>query len=384
MELFLGTDETADKEEDKLRNLWSALHNFARYADLDHFYRVTEYNETQSHGVTQAQYDEYCLAIKSVEQPDGCITRVEQDYFSGLTERITDANDNIEEARNGPSGVHTHTFHGIENGMPAGFGFIKDYVHSGDSSPGTAIEFPEEELQKAASTLRKDLHCWMGILPASVRQDTEWLKEWITNCYVLPSGHIRASARRRLARIRTRTPAEQALNDLLHTVDGIPVHSVRLSADRYPGDDVPANIHITLSLVDGFERPLQTQQRVEPGEAYVVENGKLVIEDGQPKVAHADQRWRISERVEYNNKGLPVRTYRPYFANAYGYINDDCFKVFGHHDKSFYDVMGRLIKIINAKGDTALVVNHPWYITNLDFNDTYVGPDAKGLKTGNR
>jgi hypothetical protein len=384
MELFLGADDTADKKEDEQKNLWSALHNFATYAGLDQFYRVIKYNETQSHGITKAQYDEYCLAIKSVEQPDGCITHLEQDYFSGLPTSITDANDNIEEALNGPSGLHTRTFHGTENGMPAGFGFIKDYHHSGDLSPGTAIERPEEELQKAASTLRTDLHCWMGILPVSARQNTEWLNEWITNGYVLPSGHIRASARRRLARIRTRTPAEQALNDLLHTVERMPAHSVVLSADQYPDNDVAAKIHIIRSFFDGFQRLLQTQQRVESGEAYVVKDGVLKYENGGPIVVHADQRWRISERVEYNNKGLPVRTYRPYFANADGYINDDCFKVFGHHDKSFYDVMGRLTKIINAKGHIALVAYHPWYVRNWDYNDTYVGPDAKGLKTGNR
>jgi hypothetical protein len=379
MKLFLGTDKEADEEEDKQRNLWSALHNFARYGDLNHFYRVTEYNETLSHGITKAQYDEYCLVINSVELPDGCITRVEYDYHLLQPQRIIDANENIEEALSGPSGLHTRTFHGTEDGMPVGFGFIKDYVHSGDLSPGTAIEFPELELQEAASTVRKDLFSWMGRLPESVRQQTEWLNEWITQGYVLPSLHVRASARSRLARIQARTPAEQALCDLLLNLIRNPVHSLVLSADRYPGDAIAPQIHIILSFLDGFERPLQTQQRVEPGEAYVVENGELVIENGKPKVAHAERRWRISERVAYNNKGLPVRTYRAYFANDYGYIHDHSFREFGHHDRSFYDVLGRLVRIINAKGDTALEVIHPWYTTKLDFNDT--APATEGFKT---
>jgi hypothetical protein len=220
----------------------------------------------------------------------------------------------------------------------------------------------------------------MGQLNNSVRQTPDWLADWIAQGYVLPSLHLRASARLRLARLKTRTPAEQALWDLLLSVPRIPVHSVVISADRYPDDDQPANFQIILSLVDGFGRPLQTQQRVEPGDAYVVENGQLVIEDGKPKVAHADPRWRISARVEYNNKGLPVRTYRPYFANAYGYIDDDCFKAFGYHDKSFYDVLGRLTKIINAKGDVAYTLLHPWYKTDLDFNDTYSEPASKASK----
>lgn len=378
MKLFLGTDKEADEKEDEQRNLWSALYNFAKYSNLNHFYRVTEYNETLSHGITKAQYDEYCLLVKSVELPDGCITRVEHDYHSLQPLRVIDANDNIEEAHNGPSGLHTRTFHGTENGKRVGFCFIKDYDPSGDLSPGTAIKFPEDELQDAASTLRKDLCSWMNTLSESVRQKTEWLNEWITKGYVLPSLHIRASARTRLARIQTHTPAEQALCDWLPNLTRNPVYSVVLSADQYPGDDIASQIQIILSSFDGFGRPLQTQQLVESGEAYVVENGELVTEGGIPKVAYADQRWRISERVQYNNKGLVVRTYRAYFATACGYINDHAFREFGYYDQNFYDVMGRLVRIVNAKGHTALEKIHPWYRTKLDFNDT--APATEGFK----
>ncbi|MHC8388071.1 SpvB/TcaC N-terminal domain-containing protein [Pseudomonas sp. MDT2-39-1] len=380
MKLFLGTDKEADEEEDKQQNLWSALYTFATYADLNHFHRVTQYNETLSHGITKAQYDDYSLKTISVERPDGCNTRVVFDYCSGQPRQITDANDNVEEALYDPSGPHTVTHHGTESGVPAGFKPIADYIRPVDASPGTAIEFPEEALQDAASTFRKDLFSWMCRLPDSVRQTLDWLNEWTAKGYVLPSLHIRASARLRLSRLKSRTPAEQALWDLLLSVTRIPVHSVVLSADRYYYDqDEPHQIHIILTIVDGFGRTLQTQQRVEPGDAYVVEGGELVIENGKPKVAHADPRWRISERVEYN-KGLPVRTYRPYFANAYGYIDDACFKEFGHHDKSFYDMLGRLIKIINAKGDVAYTIIHPWYTTRLDFNDTYIAPPPKAIK----
>jgi hypothetical protein len=384
MPLFLGTDKAADEEEDTLRNLWSSQYSFVRYADLDRFYRVTQYNETASHGVTEATYDDYAFATLSVKLPDGCTTRVEYDYHSLQPLRITDANDNVEEALYDPSGPHTLTYYGTEDAAPAGFLPIGDYSRPVDSSPGVAIERPKDALQNAACTFRKDLFSWMGRLPDAVRQTPEWLTDWVTQGYVLPDLHIRASARLRLSRLKTRTPAEDALWDLLLNIDRVPVHSVVLTADRYYYDVEEQQIHTILTIVDGFGRALQTQQRVEPGEAYVVENGELVIENGQPKVAHAEQRWRISERVEYNNKGLAVRTYRPYFANAYGYIHDHSFRNFGYHDKSYYDVMGRLIKIINAKADTALDIIHPWFTTKLDFNDTYVAPASQGAKAGKR
>ncbi|WP_460164340.1 SpvB/TcaC N-terminal domain-containing protein [Pseudomonas sp. S2_F03] len=382
MPLFLGTDKAADEEENKLRNLWSSEYNFAKYADLDLFYRVIEFNDTPSHGATKATRDDYGFATLNVELPDGCTTRVEYDYHSLQPLRIIDANENVEEAIYDPSGPHTITYYGTENAVPAGFLPIADYTRPADSSPATAIELPKEALQNAASTLRKDLFSWMGKLPDSVRQTPDWLNDWITQGYVLPDLHIRANARLRLASRTSRTLPEQALWDLLLTLVRVPVHSVVLTADRDYYDPQEQQILISLDIVDGFGQPLQSQQRVEAGEAYVVENGELVIENGQPKVAHAERRWRISERVEYNNKGLAVRTYRPYFANAYGYIHDHSFRDFGHHDKSYYDVLGRLIKIINAKADVALEIIHPWYTTKLDFNDTYVAPDSKGSKAG--
>ena len=382
MKLFLGTDKVADEEEDRQRNLWSALYSFAKYGDLQHFYKVMQFNETQSHGITSTQYDNYWLMNTRVELPDGCTTRVEFDYHSLQPLRIIDANENVEEVLHEPSGPHTATYYGTEAAKPAGFLPITDYQRPEDASVGTAIEAPKEALQNAASTWRKDLFSWMGQLPPSVRQTPDWLTDACVQGWVLPSLHLRAGARRRLARLKSRTPAEQALWERLPSVPRIPVHSVVLTADRDYYDPAPQQIHIILSIVDGFGRPLQTQQLVEPGDAYVVENGELVIENGQPKVAHAERRWRISERVEYNNKGLPVRAYRPYFANTYGYIHDHAFREFGHHDKSFYDVLGRLIKIINAKGDTALEIIHPWYKTSLDFNDTYVEPPVQGRKAG--
>ncbi|MBF6041021.1 toxin [Pseudomonas sp. P154a] len=384
MLLILGTDKEADEEEDQQRNLWSSQYNFAQHAGLERFYRVTQYNETPSHGVTKATSDDYAFATLSVEQPDGCITLFKYDYHSLQPLRIIDANENVEEALYDPSGPHTITYYGTENGEPAGFLPIADYTRPEDSSPATAIEFPRDALQNAASTFRKDLFSWMGTLPDTVRQTPDWLTEWILQGYVLPDLHIRASARRRLARRTSRTPAEQALWDLLQSIVRVPVHSVVLSADRDYYDEQASQIHVNLNYVDGFGRSLQTQQRVEPGEAYVVENGELVIENGQPKEAHAEQRWRISERVEYNNKGLAVRTYRPYFANAYGYIHDHSFRNFGYHDKSYYDVLGRLIKIINAKADTALEIITPWYTAKLDYNDTFVPPDSQESKAGKR
>ncbi|RON33992.1 SpvB/TcaC N-terminal domain-containing protein [Pseudomonas brassicacearum] len=382
MPLVLGIDEEADKEEDKERNVWSSRYGFAKYGKLDSFYKVMEYNETPSYGITKAQYDAYCLLPKSITQPDLCEARFEYDYHALQLMRSYDANENVEEALYEPSGQPLAiSFYGTEDGEKVGFCPLGEQDRPEDHRPGPAIEDPKGALQKAASVLRKDLFSWMGELPPSVSQTPDWLATWIAQGYVLPSLHICASARRRLSRLKSLTGPEQALLDLIHSTPREPVHSVVLTADRY-WDDEQQQIQIVKVFVDGFGRPLQTKQLVEPGPAFVVENGELVIEDGKPKVAHADPRWRVSERVEYNNKGLAVRAFRPYFANGHRYINDHSFREFGHHDQNFYDVLGRLQKVINAKGDVALEIIHPWYTTSLDFNDTYVAPSESELKAG--
>ena len=358
--------------------LYSAHFGFAEYAGLDGFYKVLRYSETPSHGHTEARYDDYNLAITSVVLPDGCTTRIVYDYHALQPQKIIDANENTQEAIYEPSGQPLATsFCGTENGERAGFCPLSEYQRPEDLRPDTAIADPEGAVQKAASTLRKDLFSWMGQIPLSDSSSSEW----IASGYLLPSGHIRASARQRLARRSTLSAAEQALLQAITSAWREPVHSVVLSADRYPYDEVKAQIQIIKTCVDGFGRALQTQQLVDPGMAYKVVNGALVIEDGKYVEVYADPRWRISARVEYNNKGLTVREYRPLFVDTHGYVNDESLHERGYFDQLCYDPLGRMIKLINAKGDFSCEIYHPWYHTSLDFNDTAeAAPDIRFLR----
>ncbi|MBC3376872.1 toxin [Pseudomonas sp. SWRI92] len=359
-----------DPDEDANENLWSKKVGFATYSDLAGFFQVTALQETQNHGLTTVTYDAYHLLTTSVTLPDGCTTLVNYDYHSLLPRKITDANDNIQEALYGPDGVPLGvTFHGTEGGVAAGFDAIESYELPEDLTPGHAIEDPAGTLGRIASAVRIEDRSWMGALELSQIRD-----EWISARYLLPSGHIRASARARLAQLETRTVSEDSLWALIQAAAREPAHSVVLSADRYP-DDPLRQIRIALSTVDGFGRPLQSKQLVEPGQAYAVaKDGSLELDsEGQPIQRDADLRWRVSERVEYNNKGLVTRVYRPYFADAWRYINDASLREHGYHDQQFYDPPGRLVKVINAKGHEAWHVYHPWYQCDHDYNDTDPG-----------
>ncbi len=353
---------------DAEENLWSSSYGYAQYAGLERFYKVLKYRETLSHGWTTAEYDDYCLAVNRVELPDQCTTRIVYDYHALQPIRIVDANENIQEALYEPSGQPLATsFHGTENGIAAGFESLSEYLRPVDYRPDAAIDNPAAAVQKAASTLRKDLFSWMGQLSP----DTVETRRWIAQRYILPSGHVRASARLRLQHSASLPPADHALHQLVASAHREPVHSVLLSADRYPHDDVPAQIQIIKACVDGFGRALQTQQLVAPGQAYeVTADGSLTLDRGELREIFAESRWRISERVEYNNKGLAVRQFRPFFADSHGYVNDISLREHGYFDQQFYDPMGRPIQLINAKGDFSRETYHPWYHTSEDFNDT--------------
>ncbi|AXA56898.1 SpvB/TcaC N-terminal domain-containing protein [Pseudomonas thivervalensis] len=371
MKLFLPEDT----EQDALQNLWSKRVGFATYLPLEGFFHIRALQETQSHGVTTVEYDDYHLMPAVVTLPDGCATHVEYHYHSLLPQKIIDANDNLQEALYGPAGVPLGvTFHGTENAAPAGFDAIDTYTPPDDLSPAHAIEYPATTLANMASAVRVEELSWMGTLDLALVLPVQ-RDEWIDARYILPSGHIRASARVRLARLQTHTVGEALLRALVQATPREPAHSVMLSADRYPDDEL-RQIRIAISAVDGFGRPLQSKQLVEPGQAYAVaEDGSLRLgDDGRPIQQDADPRWRVSERVEYNNKGLVTRVYRPYFADDWHYVNDASLREHGYHDQQFYDPPGRLVKVVNAKGHEAWHVYHPWYQCDHDYNDTDTGP----------
>ncbi|MBU6957731.1 toxin [Pseudomonas sp. CVAP len=381
MPLFLPYSPKIDLNQE----LWSGKHGFSCYADLDGFYKVLQFNATASHGETTISYDPYRLLTTAVELPDGCITHAEYDYHALQPKRVIDANENTREAIYEPSGQPLATsLFGTEYGANVGFDPLDKHLLPDDRSPGEAILDPIVALQKAASVLRKDLLSWMSEPPDTACQRPDQLAQWIAQGYILPSLHIRASARLRLTRLKARTADEQTLLELIRSIAREPVHSLVLTADDYPDAETGQQIQMQLTCIDGFGRTLQTKQLVEPGMAYVVTpQGELELDPvtGKPLERHADPRWRVSERVEYNNKGLVVRVYRPYFANAWRYINDASFRRFGYHDQQFYDPLGRPVQVISAKGYVSRETYHPWYQTSEDFNDT---DDSQPIKLRHR
>lgn len=304
--------------EEPARELWSVNQGYSRFAEPKHFYRLDAFRQTLSHGWTVLEYDPYHLQLTTLTLPDGCTTRAIHDYRGLQPVHIVDANENVQQARyDGLGRLLATSFWGTELGEPTGFNDLDSYERPFDS-PGEAIEDSAAAAQGIASAYFYDAFSWM--------QDVD---------------------RRQ------------------------PVHSVAVQADRYPGDP-ECQYRVGIASLDGFGRALQSKQRVDPGPAYAVdEQGELVLESGQPVTVEATDRWRVSERVEYNNKGLAVRSYRPYFADQWRHINDVSFRQFGYNDRQFYDPLGRPTVTLTAKGFMRRETYWPWYTISEDENDTY-------------
>ncbi|WP_245725570.1 toxin TcdB middle/N-terminal domain-containing protein [Pandoraea oxalativorans] len=365
--------------------LWAVHRQFPTFAPLEDFHQLVAYRETRASGQTTLEYDAYHFGATRITTPDGCITQTTYDYRTLLPERIVDPNQNTHEARYDAFGrLQAASLHGTVHGEPAGFMPLSDYVRD-IASPTDAIADPEAALQGAAYAAFEDALSWMGRVDEA-RLDARLTSEWVASGWILPDGHVRASARktahRALATFDATSAADGAqpasgvampfaVAQALLAAQRRPPHAVLLEADRYP-DDPAQQIRMRLTDSDGFGRALQQKQLAPPGEAYqVLDDGGLALgPDQQPLTHYAEQRWRVSERVEYNNKGLPVRVYRPYFADSPVYVRDESLRDFACHDRQHYDPLGRPTVTLTAPGYLRRQTYWAWYTVSEDENDT--------------
>ncbi|PMZ56702.1 SpvB/TcaC N-terminal domain-containing protein [Pseudomonas sp. FW300-N1A5] len=397
MELFLPAvkKESVPDPEDAKSYLWSVHRGFPTYHGLDGFYNVKEYRETQSHGITRMTYDNYWCVITAVTLPDGCTTRsLDIDYRSFLPAAIEDANRNIQEARYSAFGEPMVTsFHGTELGKAVGFDPLETYVAPSDRDPAIAIAEPKAAIGNFASAGFWDTFCWMGRVSREPSPPAEWLAWARTEGFILPSGHICERARQHLQGLESPDANEQILKNEIDAAHREPVYAVTLLADRYPGD-AEMQVRVSIGCLDGFGRPLQTKVEVEPGKSWLVDaKGELILkDDGTPEEAEVPRRWRVSEPVEYNNKGEKVRIYRPYFADKPRYINDQSMRKHAYHDQQSYDAAGRPTETVLAKkmlqGNPAQLQplrREIWYwiwcTVAFDENDLFEPPPAQRRTT---
>ncbi|EJM22019.1 virulence plasmid B protein [Pseudomonas sp. GM18] len=374
----------ADDQWDKQNHLWSVQLGFTTYQKPEGFCRPLTVRASRQHGPTTIGHDPYFCLVTKVVLPDDCTTQTTDiDYRTLLPQQIIDPDGNIRQALYDACGqLQALSYYKNQSDTTSGFKPISTYTRHYDGRPDIAIENPQRALQQIATAYFYDRLSWMGHIAATTQQEQDWRKQAVAAGDLMPTGHIRASARNRLPSLLIKTPYTEKLQTLIQNAQREPVHCATMQADRLPGEP-EQQIRITLACWDGFGRPLQSKQKVESGLAWAVkENGALELTDGVPRMQKVDPRWCVSERMEYDNKGQVIRMYRPYFSDRHRYINDQSLRQSGLCDQQFHDPLGRLHRVINAKGDESRYTCHPWYSIAEDENDT--GLPASILKEDDR
>lgn len=365
--LWRPTSNTVDTST----SIWAARTGYTTFAGVEHFNTVLEQKAVAWVKPSKVSYDSLWLLPVRFTAPDDGVTDAVHDYSTLQVKWIRDPNQNVSQARyDGMGRVVLTTFWGTEwdEGTQAvkNVGFGNMASHSWVPASAAQAIADSSVMGDLATALFYESSSWMGQAPPDL------LPNGVELGVLMPSGHLRASARKRLAKGDypvNQIPAQTC--SALLALPREPAHSAVLQADRYPGDP-DKQVRMSLSASDGFGRALQSKQKVEPGLAYAVDDkGNLITQGGEPVQVQATERWCVSERVEYNNKGLAVRIYRPYFANQYRYINDESFRQFGYSDQQFHDPLGRPTKTITASGYWRRQTYMNWYTIAEDENDLY-------------
>lgn len=134
------------------------------------------------------------------------------------------------------------------------------------------------------------------------------------------------------------------------------------------GEREQTKIQHTFSYSDGFGREIQKKVQAEPSE----------IEEGGPLV---NPRWVGSGWVIFNNKGKPVKQYKPFFSPTH---NFEFAKTKGVSSTIFYDPIGRVVSTIHPNHTYEKIVFNPWRQETWDVNDTVLRSNPKNdLDVGN-
>jgi RHS repeat-associated protein len=298
---------------DTTSNYWWNTGLTAIYGPLSQFYTPTATVDPAGNKTAYA-YDSYQLMLSQVTDALDNIAQVKAiDYQHLIPMQLVDINGNISEIKLDPLGRVIYTSqYGHEAGNPVGFVPLSQAPTLVPDSLQTIIANPDQYLGNTQSYFYYDPFAWQN------RQE--------------------------------------------------PVVGLSLVAEQYPDSTIPNRIQIHLSYNDGLGRTLCSKAKVEPGEAFLYDPTKTPsISEG-----YTDNRWLTSGRVEYNNKGKPVKQYEPYFINTYDYVSNPVLNTFGVTPILYYDPLDRVTHTITAKGYLQKQEWTPWETLAHDGNDTFV------------
>ncbi len=357
--------------------IWGARQGYTDYGGATQFWQPLAQRASALTGKTTLSWDKYfCLPISSTDAA-GLITRLTYDYRYMQPILLIDANNNQHQSiLDGMGRAIASRFEGTENGQASGYSpwnkqkFLLSQSIDSAISVQTAIPLAGFSLLAADS--------WMvNTLTASTSQLSTGLRNILQTAGIInPSGRLLSLAWQRYRQRNSTNVDVVALNNWLQQQGNstrLPPHQLDVTTDRYDTDTAQQKRQV-VRFSDGMGRLLQSAERHEKGMAWqrTAAGGLVVDSQGVLVEAMANSRWAVSGKTEYNNKGLAIRSYQPYYLNDWRYVSDDSSRMQNglYSDIRFYEATGREISVETAKGYVRRVRYFPWFKVDEDENDT--------------
>lgn len=346
------------------------------YAPAESFWRPLSQQNTDMTDSPKISFtwDDYSLCLLTQTDRLGNTQKAEYDYRFLTPFRVTDINNNTSEVLYDALGRAVNSsYYGTENGgITTGFDLVSDHPEELLLTPEQAINqaLASGYIQSTATITAVEMFSWMGqVTKAELSNDQATAQAgWdalLNARYITENGAVRPAGHRWAQSLQENPDIDPSLAATLNATGGMPVYSVLLTADNYP-DKTGQQTQITLAYSDGFGRLLQQSSRVAPGQAWSLDGDGNVDTTG----VNADPRWVVSGRVEFDNKGAPVRQYRPYFLNDWHYAVDSSLCARDYHDTLYYDAAGRVTRTETAAGFLQRMTYYAWFTVAEDENDT--------------
>ncbi|QMU63858.1 MAG: hypothetical protein GKR88_05835 [Flavobacteriaceae bacterium] len=348
-------------------DVWAAQLGFTKYAAQSGFCRPVETRNSQLVGRTTLVYDTYTCAVIQSDDPMGNSENMEYNYRFLVPCKQIDIHGNVHLVELDALGrVTASRFWGMENGSNVGFPTPDDQPFAPPVTIQDAVDL-EDNIPVAGFAVY-DPFSWMPEFDLSKIPEALVQELNATNVLTVQGRQCRLASRRWLRRGGT---VEQ-LKELESDNPPEPPHTIQVNADAY-FEDTNQQLQKQVVFSDGFGRTLQASQKVETGTAYVrLPTGNLQVgDDDQAVQEESDERWAVTGKTEYDNKGQAIRSYQPYFLNSWQYVIDDSTREDMYADVHLYDPTGREYKVVTAKGYEKRVHFFPWFNVSEDENDTF-------------
>ncbi|HGH5997196.1 toxin TcdB middle/C-terminal domain-containing protein [Morganella morganii] len=356
---YIETKYAFPEKDKKEEIIYAAQRGITKYGTQEQFYKPISYRATNLTEFNKLKWDKYfCVVVKYTDSAGG-ITKPEYNFKYLSPVKITDINNNVSSLTyNGTGQVASVRFSGTEQGKKTGYS-------------DTALTIPDSIADALSLTTRLPVselflyepNSWMlKVSPEFMTPEYNDIISRLKNDHIITEdGYFSAFSRDRMSEENRCLIKAMMIPD----ENRLPPHILQLKTDRYDNDNAQ-QIRQKVTFFDGLSRQLQTSVRVESDNT-VIRNGKG---SHSPKKHNSDFRWSVTGRKEYNNKGFIIREYQPYFINDWKYDVDFISGNERWSDTNYYDPLGRLIKVVTAKGYLRNTIYTPWFIAQEDENDT--------------